>query len=582
MVDFSIKSTGLSSPDLGAASHVSSGVTEQAQSMRMAADANLFKGIAELGMDVYKQGQISSLNKATQESIQQYMDMRENPEIAKSSLSEAASTDVQTSLFGTSGKQLSSVEQAQKDRLDTYKQALDEGVMSPDEFSDRVLANLREATNKNPGLFQELKAEASRVLELSGITGILKSDQIIAESKQKQAENMLKDLQERMRKENLYYDSSTPIVTMQEQLQKAEGDTRLFNLQVRGKDRLAMLSAEQAKSWTEASGNAVVRGGLANANSLTLGLIESLGVTADNYPKYKAQIAGNFDNLKRVFHDSIPVSIIQEPIVQQQIKDYNEGLDSILKRFDGLASGDDMKKVLTNEVEILKGGQEKNLRQNYNVEEIKLMGDMMRNIPGVIIESPVRDRYTGIITAIAGNNYKAPALQELAPKSNNDKLSGDILSGSISLGLSSGDFTGFKRTLEAVNTQTPNITNAKTRLQFLYNNLSSIAKQKPMELDADSISKVETSVGQLLNDSQFGLGTLAETSAGKKVKMDVLPSGHLIFTGEDASKFNATYANNINVALRAYANAHNTNMAQAAKRFYPQYFSGIVNSTGSK
>lgn len=582
MVDFSVKSTGLSAPDLGAASHVSPGVEDKSAAMSSAADTFLLKSAGELGIEAYKGKQISDLNKSTQESIQEYMNRRGNPELAKANLSEAAATDVQSSLFKPTGEQLSEVERAQKERLATYQQALAEGVMSPDEFSDRVLANLRESTNKNPGLFQELKAEASRVLELSGITGIVKSDQLIAENRQKQLENMRKDLEERMKREHLYYDASTPIVSMQEQLQKAEGDTRLFDMQVRGKERLAMLSASQAKTWAETTGNQVVRGGLSNANKTALNMIDSLGITAENYPKFKAQITSEFDNLKRVFHDSIPVSIVQEPLVQQQIKDYNDGLDSIVKRFDTLASGDDMKRVLQNEVEILKGSQEKSLRQTYNVEEINLMSNMMRNIPGVIIESPVRDRYSGIITAIAGNNFKAPALQELVPKSDKDTTSGDILSGAINLGAASGDFTGFKRTLDAVNAQTPTITNPKTRMQFLYNNLSSIAKQKPLDLDVESISKVETSVGQLLNDSQFGIGTLAETSVGKKVQMDVLPSGHLIFTGEDASKFNATYANNVNIALRAYANAHNTNMAQAAKRFYPQYFGSIVKPSNGK
>lgn len=569
MVDFSVKSTGLSSPDLSAASHVSPGAASQAGAIKAQNDLGLAGNLVNLGIEAYKGKQVANINEATQEDIKQYMDSKNNPNLVPTPFTQEKAP-------------LSNVELAQRSTLSKYQAALAEGAITPDEFETRVLANLREATNRNPGLYQELKAEAARVLELSGITGILKVDRLIAQSKQEQVESMIKDLRERMKREYLYYDDSTSLTSMQEQLQKAEGDTRLYNLQVRGKERIAMFSAQQAKTWVEENGNAVVRGGLANANKQTIAIIDNLGVTAENYPKFKAQIAGNFDNLKRVFHDSIPVSILQEPIVQQQIKDYNDGLDSILKRFDGLASGEDMKKVLQNEVEILKTGQEKTLRQQYNVEEIKLMGEMMRNAPGVIIEAPVREKYTGIISAIAGSNFKAPALQDLVPKSDKDTTSKDVLTGAINLGVNSGDFTGFKRTLDAVNGQTPSITNPKTRLQFLHNNLSSIAKQKPMQLDVETISKVETSVGQMLNDPQFGIGTIAETTSGKKVQMDVLPSGHLIFKGEDSDKFNAAYANNVNIALQAYANAHNTDMAKAAKRFYPQYFGALIKPTTGK
>ena len=583
MADFSVKTTGLSAPDLKAASHISEGVQDVSGAMRVGNLTNLIKGGSEIAGEVYKQAKVQDFSTATQDTIQQYMDMRENPELAKGSLTGAAATDVQSSLFPQSGEQLSSVEKAQKERLSTYQQALSEGVMTPDEFSDRVLSNLREATNKNPGLYQELKAEAARVLELSGITGIVKSDQLQAEAKQKQIENLLKDMQERARKENIYYDVTTSYWDLAQQVEHAEKGTRSYNMQVRGTEQFKMLSQEQARKWVETNGNDVVRGGLSNANKVVFDMIDNLGITADSYPKYKAQLSSQFDGLKEVFRASIPVNILQDPNVQANLKAYNDGLDSVLKRFDNLVTGEDFKKVASNEFEILKMSQETHLRKTVDVPSIELSTKLAAAVPGIVTQSPeYRQKIYDAGVALSQGNYQSPAIQEMIPKSPKDNKSAFLIKGAINVGLESGDYTGFNRTLEAVNTTTTNIENPKTRLQFLYNNLSAIAEQKPMQLDVATIGKVETSIGQLLHDNNFGIETLNETSAGKKVKMDVLPSGHLMFTGEDAGKFNATYANNVNIALRAYANAHNQTMSEAAKRFYPQYFSGIVNSNSVK
>lgn len=577
MVDFSVQSTNLAAPDLKAASFQTQGVVAD-QSVSNAIGANVLGQVAQQGIDAYKGAQLAEVNTLTQGTIQEYMDRRENPELAKGVLADAVSTDIQSSVFKPQGQQLSSVEQAQRERLSTYQQALAEGVMSPDEFSDRVMANLRETVNKNPGLYPELKAEAARVLELSGITGIIKSDELIRKNKEKQAKDMLDDMQLRARKENIYYDINTGYWDLAEKVGRAENDTRLYDMQVRGKERFAMASSEQARSWVQSRGDEIVRGSLSTASKTILSMIDDQAIDASSYPKFKTQIETQLDNIHQVLIDSLPVNIRQDPVVQDKIKSHADGIASIKNRLSNLVTGEDIKKVLTNEVEILKMTQEKNLRQSYNVAELDLMGNMVRNIPGVIVEGPVRERYTQVITAIAGNNYQAPAIKEIIPKSPKDNVSGTILDSAIKVGITSGDYTGFKRTLDVVNQQTPGVTDPKTRVQFLVNNLSAIAKQQSMKLDSDSIQKVETAVGQVIHDPNFGIGTLPETMKGQRVKMDVLPSGQLMFIGEDSAKFNSTYSTTINVALQAYANAHNQTVEKAAKRFYPQYFGSLISA----
>lgn len=569
MADFSIQTTGLNAPDLGAAGFTRPGVADRSAEIRQTADLGLVRGVAEQALPIYKATQTAEINAQTQEVIQDYMNRR--PETAKGALAGAAAQDVSTSFFRPNAEQLSEVEKAQKNRLAVYKQALDQGVMTPQEFDDRVMANLRELTNKNPGLYDELKAEAARVLELSGITGIVKSDRLMAESRAKREEKILSDMQERAKRQYIYYDSSTPYWELADKVQKAEQDQRLYDLQVRGKERFNMMTTEQARTWVEGTGNDVVRGSLTNANQILLSMVETQGISAATYPKFKAQTEATLDNMHQVFVNSIPVHLRQDPTVKETIDSHAKGIESIKKRLESMASGDDMKKVLVNEVDILKATQQKELRQHYNVEQLDLMSNLLRGVPGVVLEGPVRAKYTSAITAIAGDNFNAPALKEVWPKSNNDNSSETILKSAISLGTNSGDYTGFNRTMGAFNAQVPNIDNSDTRMKFLQNNLSAIAKQEKLSLDSVGVSQVEHTVDLMVNDPKFGIGTLIDTSKGKKVTLDVLPSGKIYFVGQDAQKFNAAYANNINLALDAYAKSRGVTTEQAAKTFIPKY-----------
>ena len=581
MADFSIKTTNIQAPDLSAASHVSPGVVDQSQGMREQNKAGAIDLAGKLGTEAYKGYQEAQINTATQDTIQQYMSTRDSLLGIKHDVTDSQK---QETLFANQQANLSPAEIAQKQKLAIYQKALSEGVMTPDEFSDRVLANLREATNRNPGLFNELKTEAARVLELSGITGIVKSDKLLLESKQQQAAKLMEDMQARARKENIYYDVTTQYWDLAKQVGAAEQSTRAYNLQVRGADQFKMLSQSQARSWVENNGNDVVRGGLQAANTSVFNMIDQLGITSDTYPKYKAQISAQFDNLKSVFSSSIPVNIRQDPLVQENLKTYNDGLDSILKRFDNLASGEDLKKVATNEFELLKMSQDTNLRRNVDVSSLELSTKLAASVPGIVTQNPeYRQKLFDASVAISQGNFQSPAIKSLIPASDKDNKSASLINGAIALGTQTKSYTAFSRTLDAVNNQIDSIDNPKVRLQFMYNNLAAIANQpNPLDLDVATISKVETSVSKLLNDPTYGLSTLKDTTAGMKVKMDVLPSGHLIFTGEDATKFNATYANNVNTALRAYANAHNTSMALAAKRFYPQYFGTFFTPQSTK
>lgn len=586
MAKFGIEATNISAPSLGAASFVrpavadQSGVaSEQASAIGRGANLGLAANLFSQAGPIYTSMQKGEINQQTQDVIQDYMNRRANPELAKETLGVMGAQDVATSLFRPQGEQLSGVEKAQRERLATYQQALEQGVMSQEEFSDRVLANLREMTNRNPGLYEELKAEASRVMELSGITGIMKSDKLIAESKAKQEENLLKDLQERARKENIYYDATTPYWALAKQLQEAEGDTRAYNLQVRGKERFAMASQEQARQWVTESGNEVIRGSLSTAHKTIMEMVDTQGIDAKTYPKFRANVEGTLDNLHQVFVDSIPVNIRQDPTVQENIKMHENGIKQIKDRMNNLASGEDLKKVLGNEVEILKASQDKKLRETVDVSSMDMAVRLAAANTGIITQSPeFRKNIFNAGVAISSGNFASPALSQMVPKSDKDTSSASLITGAVNLGKQSGDYAAFGRTLEALNSQVDKISNTKTRLQYQFNNVLALSKATDIKPDAAGVQQVEETIDKFLTDPQFGVGTLVDTSKGKNITMDVTPSGNLLFVGPDAAQFNKAYANNINISTQAYANAHGISTKEAAKIIIPRYLGGIVKT----
>jgi len=580
MAKFGIEATNISDPSLGGASYVRPATADTSGNTRKSADMGLVNSIASQALPAYTAMQKGELNSMTQNAIQDYMNQRENPELTKQSLGEMGAQDVTTSLFKPQGSQLSQVEQSQKERLATYQQALEQGVMTPEEFSDRVTANLREMTNRNPGLYDELKGEAARVLELSGITGIMKSDKLIAESKTKQEEKLWDDMKERAKREHIYYDETTPKWVLSKQVQEAESDTRAYNLQVRGKERFAMASVEQARQWVGETGNDVIRGSLSNAQKTIMDMADTQGINAQTYPKFKATVEGTLDNIHQVFVDSIPVNIRQDPLVQENIKLHAEGMKQIKERMSVLTSGEDIKKVLTNQVEILKAGQDKKLRETVDVSSMDMAVRLAAANTGIITQSPeFRKNIFNAGVAISSGNFTSPALSNLVPKSSNDTSSASLISGAVNLSKQSGDYTSFNRTIEALNTQTSSIDNPTTRLQYLRNNVTAISKATDIQLDSVGLQHVNTTIDQFLKDPKFGVGTLVDTVKGKQVRMTITPeTGRLLFVGPDATQFNTVYANNVNLATQAYAKAHGVSEQVASKAVIREYLGGIIRT----
>lgn len=565
MANFGSDVTGMSNPDLRGASHVNQGVEDNSLSYLIS------KG-GDLGIELYKQKQYSDLNKKYEGINQDYMDRRD-PEALKTQAEALQSSSESLFKQGVPKEEMSPVQQQFENLMERYNRARKQGVMSPDEFSTRTLAALRAATNHNPGLAAELSEQAKRTLELSGITGIVKKDELLIKSQVDLVNKQRADLEQLADKHNVTHTPETPTWKLQETVNKAVDDAAAYTQFLRQKEVAADTTIKNADVWIEAKGDATVRGGLTSFYQTLL----DLGKTAEGSPQSFSAIiaeAGQAaQSAKLAFTASIDPKFRALPNVVALVKDYNTGIDNAVNMLSALGSGENMKKALQNQLEVTKTNQDQAIRDKYDVSALDLVNATFRANPNILTDMPqeqIRTTVTTLNDLISG--LTTPGVKKQVPKSIKDKSLSRHLEFTGKLGSESGNFTGFNNTATAFIKLATTVEDPNKRLFLNLGNLEAISKQDFSKAKIDTVSIVKQMIYNTLEDPDRGLQSMIPNVMHYKIDMDVTPDGRLIFNGKDANVFNRTYAIQINTALEAYAKVHNIPVREASKTFYPEYF----------
>lgn len=579
MAKFGIEQTGLSSPSLSGASFISQGVQDNSGALRTQATTGLIKNVGEMGIDAYKGYQIADVEAEQEKVIQDYMDRR-NPEQLKI---EAAGLETQRAsmlLQGVPEEEVNPVTAKMRETLARYQKAKDQGLMTPEDFTDRTLSVLRTATNRNPGLFKELSDQASKVLQLSGITDVVKSDQLVQKSQQEKADAYIKDLYARAKEQDIFYTSTTPIYEIEQQLQVAETDKRNYTLQLRAKDRKDMFTAGQALDWVATNGDSSVRGGLSNFGSTLSKIAEVSQASPTEYSKIKANATLAGIKAKDAFLESIPVEIRNNPTVIQKIESFNKGIDTTLTMLEGLGSGEDWKKAVNNHLEITKIGQDQRIRDTVDVAAIDLTMNILKADPSFFaVSDPARKSVYNTLLQLQSGNYSAPIIDQQMPKTMKENSLSRHIDSSAILGKETGSYEGLNKILDTFNAKTLQIQDPNQKYVFLAKNLESLSKADLSGAKSDTVSKVKTMVDNFLHDPTYGLPDMFSKVEKYGVTVDVLPDGRIQFLGNEANKFNSKYGIAVNNALGAYANSQGITTKEAAKKFYPEYFDKYISGT---
>ncbi len=581
MVDFSVKQTGMS--DVSGTSifkmNVQEGVVDKSGAMRTAATTGLIRDIGEAGIGAMKGFAMAEYEKGLLSEIEKY----NAPKIAEEAAIEAAAQEKAASLFAKGRgfdpaleAPLKELEKGYTESVAKYEQAKTQGIISPEQFRINVLNETRKAVAANPGLYPELMEHAKKVMGLSGIEETIKSDQQKAKELKEKQDKYLKDIDDRLQKEHIYYDSSTPIYQKETLLKDAENATRAHTLFGRGKELLTAGREEAAIQWVNDNRNDLTLGA---ARELSTSITALAGDKSIHYPTIKPQIEKFIDDYVATYRANVPASIIGNSIVKDQIASIEKWAEGLKKGFNSLASGEDMKTYVENSLAITTAGQKADLATRINVPAAEMVLNWAKAFPNQVVKDQATlQSFLKASSDIASLNIETPAIQGMLPKSIADKNYSQLITAAIDSSRKDKDFIGLNKMLEGSNMISDKIQDPIGKHIFLYNNIEALAKGDLTGSDIGVYTKANKMIGSFLDDKNTGLPLMFSEMQKSGATVDVLPDGRMLFIGENADQFNNKYGVKINTALQAYANAQGISVKEAAGSFYPEYFKKHVGS----
>lgn len=582
MAKFGVDVTQLSQPDTGAAKYVAPAVVDKSS-------VSTLKFLGEQAVDAYKGYQLADLEQQQEQNISDYMQRRDNPAIAQEAAIEAASLDAtRASLFlrGASEEEVDPITKQFQSKLQRYKSAMEQGVMTPQELSERILSTTREAVNRNPGLYNELLQHSSKVLELSGISNILKVDQKMQEDQRAQQSKLLEQVAQDADKYHVTYDHRT----LGSDLNRVIGEINNTKKAVAAADALTrytqqqdVITKEQAKSFVVNQGASLITGDMSQIVDTYSGAFRNAG--PGEVAALKFQLKQDVANRKqRLVVAATKGGILNDPQTQALIKQQTESLDAFISSIDPLVTGKDAADVMDNKYRRLKAEQDFGFASKYDVPSLQAL----RLIPDPIwqkwaLNNPQNlDGMMKLTDDLINTTIGSPALTAAMTTGTIDPKNTDATS--VAFGLfDGGDQPAFEKavgTLRQAVIDRPVFQNEEQKLKFMEGFIKELGapqrKGKFNNVSSETIQDTYKIVDEYVTMSGTWMQKKLQEYKDKNilVRADVLPDGRLTFTSSNtqaATDMNRNFAARVNEGLAGIANMMNVSVKEAAKTTYPRY-----------
>lgn len=588
MAQFGVPATQMSGADTKAAKFVKQPVADQS--------SNILLGTAlNLASDAYTGYAQASLEKEQEKVIDDYMASKKNPAIAQEAeedigaLGQASESlwkrvsseaDYQPDVQDFSG-----IEKTMNEKLMKLKAAKDQGVMSPQEFSDRILATTREAVARNPGLYAELKQHSSRVLEMSGITDVVKADLKQIESAQKQQEKFQDYYLDLGKKHNVPVpfmgDGSVDWGSFVGQIQKIQQQEQL----VASAESFGKMDNETAK----AQGRAFMQN---NGVALMNGKINEVlnkGITlmgAGDFQGGVTQVRLMLNQARQDYTSKL-LPIANEPQVKAALEYMDKQMQIVEDTLSKAGSKEDAVKLSENLQKLLRNQQYEDVSKNINPEALKMITSLMSTAGAarIIDQNP---QAMGQIMQTLGNVFSGAANglgTDYSLKLGQDNA--------VSLGIKNIAVEALKdnrvvSTLEkAISTISQDVQNPEKfktpadKFNFyekLVKDLSAPEVKTGLgKLGAASMTQAAGMIDDYMTMTTPAMqqSILKWEKQGVAVTLDVLADGRVIFKTpsiEATRDLNSRYTSRINDSLMALTNLMGTDSKSVAvNHFYPNY-----------
>lgn len=266
---------------------VSAQLTNSAQATRAASMQNqgsAFESFADAATDLVNDGLKiqegylrGKVNKDINSAINDFALLQQNPDLVDAlKSSDANVSEAFSRIESTSENPESFRKQAQ-----SYKRAVDQGLMTPSDLKLRLMAITRQHVNANPGAADAIIQESNRILELSGVSS-LKDPKPVEDEQAKARAEGLKQLNLAIAKHNIPNVDRFRLQTdpdyqiqVQEELNKRLYEQSLVEEIITGDKVESITSAKQAQQWARDKGNSTYNGYIAGVSQDFISVVES-------------------------------------------------------------------------------------------------------------------------------------------------------------------------------------------------------------------------------------------------------------------------------------------------------------------
>jgi len=397
--------TGLSAPNLAASSFVRQGVVDksgllagqgEAAALGVTATAkrteavaieNLSKvipSIVDTGLEIYKGHALAQLQQEQNKEIDDFLAMRQNPELAKSAAENAASLDLAShSLWDKLGKGQATIGDldANLEAFDKETQALrfanQQGVIQPSELQTRLLAITRKHINNNPGLSAELLNHAEKILSLSGVGSLrdtqMKLDNAAQKAFQQQKSFVLKEASKHNVEIDAFrLDDPDYLMEVQDATNARKRNISLYT-NITESDKLNNIqNAQEGQQFLNQNGAKLLKGGLAAFHMDASAIVQS---NKDNPEEAIRQIKDLRDQHRTSIIESVGGKIsLSSGEGKFYFDTLMDGMDNTIKRLEGDVSGKDKLEILNTQHNITEKLQEMSVQDKVNVPWLRLVG----------------------------------------------------------------------------------------------------------------------------------------------------------------------------------------------------------------
>lgn len=593
--NFGPSATALSGADTSSANFVRQGVVDGSSSVGYKTGTAIAKAAGELGSSAIKAAkefrdgfQLAEHQAKIEGDIEEYVKSKKNPEIADEAAIDLTTLDTMSnSLWAQlgSGADISDIDAVEKQFQDTSKRlksALDQGVMSPNDFALRMLTNTREAVNKNPALHDEIINHTKKIMNLSGMDSLLKAEESAAKSEAKIMEERVKDNQTFLFQNNVMpkynRDGSYDLHTNEMNAQSIAQER--FAADVIQRQGVVRGALEEAKAadWMDKFGIPGVNGLITNTTNAALELLSN----PENKTNQIATVSMMLNNtLAQIQEKAGGLGHLPGPRMALDIAE--KRVNSILKTLESFATNEQQANFLKNEAGIARDQDNINVMKNYSPAAIELSTKLIGAIgdPKLLMDDTplyigMKNTLAGILSVTTNNpnvnygmvlpngkNGVAEGFKALATQaSKGDETSTDAL-------------TKFVSTVYA-DTKNDKFKSPQEKFAFYDKYISALGTEGSGKMDMEGVGKASENLEEYMNmtlsNFQADIDKLGKKGVG--VRMQVIGDGRLgIVTDNpaDTEMMVKKYGIRINNGLRAFSSLSNSGTKESADRFYGMF-----------